>query len=653
MFAMKTVLLVTADASLRARLERSFADCSVFSAQNDADALRILQIVEIDTIFRDSPGPRRDLASFASRARELAPGALVIAVGADEEEAGAADFAIPRAFTQRDLDGAVRHVVDKHRLLREIAALRAQIAPAGPGSPAPAEPARDASALARILTEFSRVFAAGFDLPRVLEMFLDAIGELLRPTRLALLMPDEARRAYRVVAHRGLAPQVVSSARLPAGAGLAHWLAAQGRPARLQELSDPLVIRELRLLGGVVAAPLLTRGELVAILVVGQPVVGNGYGRQETEILFDLATHLATAVRDIILHHQLEQEKEFTERILAHMSSGVVTIGRDHRIGTLNRRAEEILGLQAAEVLQKDLRQLPSPLGDMLYETLVTGKSAPPTEIQLALRGLWLEVSTYPIYGEDPAPLGAVLVFEDRTAQKELAAQKRQAEQYQLLARVIARIADEIKNPLVSINTFVELIDERFDDPDFRKQFSAVVRRDVRRLLQVLEKLAGLVSGGELNFSTVDVHAVVDEVVTAIELSEESQGRHLHIDVSRAEAPQLVRIDTGQFRKALSYLVWHLAQHATGPEARVSISVTRHADGEGGHAVRLLIGSRTAAVPPEKLDRLFDPVQMVQESLIDVGPAVSQRLIEAVGGQLSVRRGRQELAFQVTLPAAR
>jgi len=262
-------------------------------------------------------------------------------------------------------------------------------------------------------------------------------------------------------------------------------------------------------------------------------------------------------------------------------------------------------------------------------------------------------VSTYPIYGEDPAPLGAVLVFEDRTAQKELAAQKRQAEQYQLLARVIARIADEIKNPLVSINTFVELIDERFDDPDFRKQFSAVVRRDVRRLLQVLEKLAGLVSGGELNFSTVDVHAVVDEVVTAIELSEESQGRHLHIDVSRAEAPQLVRIDTGQFRKALSYLVWHLAQHATGPEARVSISVTRHADGEGGHAVRLLIGSRTAAVPPEKLDRLFDPVQMVQESLIDVGPAVSQRLIEAVGGQLSVRRGRQELAFQVTLPAAR
>ena len=53
----------------------------------------------------------------------------------------------------------------------------------------------------------------------------------------------------------------------------------------------------------------------------------------------------------------------------------------------------------------------------------------------------------------------------------------------------------------------------------------------------------------------------------------------------------------------------------------------------------------------EKLQRLFDPVQMVQESLIDVGPAVAQRLVEALGGQLRLRQTRHELAFLVTLPA--
>src|SRR5207249_616843 len=213
--------------------------------------------------------------------------------------------------------------------------------------------------------------------------------------------------------------------------------------------------------------------------------------------------------------------------ILEHMSSGVITIGRDQRVGTMNRRAAEILDLPAQTVVGEDLRVLPSPLGDMLYDTLRSGRAVTGADLQLALRGLWLEVSTYPIRGDDPLPLGAVLVFEDLTAQKELATQRRQVEQTQLLTRVVARIADEIKNPLVSINTFIELIGERYDDPDFRKHFSSVVRRDVRRLVEVFEKLAALVTEGELNFTTVDVHTVVDDVVAAIQVADDSLGKPL------------------------------------------------------------------------------------------------------------------------------
>src|ERR1700741_3735354 len=75
--------------------------------------------------------------------------------------------------------------------------------------------------------------------------------------------------------------------------------------------------------------------------------------------------------------------------------------------------------------------------------------------------------------------------------------EKRAAEQLQLLTRVVARIADEIKNPLVSINAFMELIGERYDDPSFRLQFSSVVGRDVRRLVQIFDKLATLVNEGD------------------------------------------------------------------------------------------------------------------------------------------------------------
>jgi PAS domain S-box-containing protein len=647
-----TILLVTPDDALRNRLLGTLEDYSAFIAQSDAEALKILRLIDIDVVLRDCAGLPRGLEPFVARMKDVTPSALTIALGASEEEGDLTDFRLPPAFTQRDLDSALRQMQERLRLTREVATLRSTAtteprAPAADGG----DP-WDGAALARVLKEFTRAFAAGFDLPRVLDMFLDAVTELVRSTRVAILLPAADGRDYRVAAHRGLAPQLVESVRLPAGAGLAHWLAAQGRPARMPDLTDSTIIRELKLLQSVLAVPLLAHGELVAILVVGQPVVGSSYGRRETETLFDLAAHLATAIRDIALHHQLQREKEFTERILEHMSSGVITIARDQRVGTMNRRAEEILGLPAISVVNEDLRVLPSPLGDMLYETLRSARAVARIEVQLALRGLWLEVSTYPVRGDDALPLGAVLVFEDLTAQKELAAQKRQAEQTLLLTRVVARIADEIKNPLVSINTFIELIGERYDDPDFRKHFSSVVRRDVRRLVEVFEKLAGLVTEGELNFEAVDVNAVVDDVVTSIELSDDAPGKPLQLDVKRDADTPLVKVDATQLRRALSYLIWYLTRNSPPDQARVSITVGRHAEREGAETVRIQIASRTASVSPDKLHRVFDPVQMVQESLIDVGPAVSQRLVEAVGGRLDVRHGRNELGFVVSLPVA-
>jgi PAS domain S-box-containing protein len=649
---MTTVLVVTADSALRGRLRRSLGGFSVFEAASDADAVKTLRLVDVDLVLRESAGPSGALSTFVAGVRDIAPGALVIAIGPAGEEETSADFTVPDGFTAPELNAVLRHALDKQRLVREIGVLR-ETASASPAVRGPeATSSWDGPALARVLKAFSRVFAAGFDLRRVLETFLDAIGDVVRPTRMAVLLPDADGREFRIVAHRGLAPQIVQSVRLGAAEGLARWLAAQGRPAALGDLREADLVRELKLLQGVVATPLLAHGELVAILVLGQPVFGGGYARSEIETLFDLATQLATVIRDITLHQQLQREKEFSERILSHMSSGVITIGRDHRVGTMNRRAEEILGLSAPAVLQQDLRVLPSPLGDLLFDTLSSGRAQPRTELQLALRRLWIEVTTYVIRDAEGAPLGAVLVFEDLTAQKELATQRREADQFQLLTRVVARIADEIKNPLVSINTFVELIGERYDDPDFRRHFSAVVRRDVRRLVEVFEKLAGLVTEGELNFSTVDAYEVVTQLVEAIDLADDGVGKHLQVDLAPATEPQLVKVDAGQLRKALTYLVRYLTHNSASELAKISLSVGRHSDADGAQDVRILVGSRTATVSPEKLARLFDPVQMVQESLIDVGPAVSQRLVEALGGRLTVRQGRHELAFLISLPPA-
>ena len=669
---MKTVLLVTGDDALRSRLRRPLGDRSVFSAQIGPEALDALQLTEVDLIIADGSTGIRAFVEFAGRAREIAPGAVLIGIGDDDGVSEAADFRLAAGFDHRDLATVLRQAAERHRLVQELTALRLQ-APGRASDPdrrRPEAPDMSARALAQALKEFAKALAAGFDLRRMLDLFLDALGEIVRPSRSALLLVDEGRREYRIRAHRGLAPQIVESIRLPASAGLPRWLTRQGRLLRAGELrdADPAsreVARDLAVLQAVIAIPLLAHGELVAILVLGEPIFGGTYSREETEILFTLASQFGTAIRDIRLHHQVQHEKEFNEQILAHMASGVITIGRDEKVSTMNRRAEEILLLRGAEVVGHDLRVLPSPLGDLLYDTLSRGRSSPRTEIQLALRGLPLEVSAYPITGDASQPLGAVLVFEDLSAQKALAAEKRQADQFQLLTRVVARITDEIKNPLVSISTLMELLEERYDDSEFRHHFSTIVRRDVRRVVQVFEKLTSLVSEGGLNFELVDLRAVVDEMLAAVgatpaapagaaaalELIEEGSGKRLSFLLYRETSGQFIKADRGQLKKALSYLVWYLMHRSPGDHAKVSISMSR-SDDMAEHGVRLLLTSRTAEVGAEEMQHMFDPMHVVQDSLIDLGPAVSQRLVEAQGGRLQVRQARHELSFMISLPEA-
>jgi nitrogen fixation/metabolism regulation signal transduction histidine kinase len=196
----------------------------------------------------------------------------------------------------------------------------------------------------------------------------------------------------------------------------------------------------------------------------------------------------------------------------------------------------------------------------------------------------------------------------------------------------------------------MELIGERFNDPDFRQQFSSVVGRDVRRLVQVFEKLTGLVSQGELNFTTVDVNKVVDEAVAAVQVGDDVKRRGIDVHVTREPAALRVKVDPAQLRRALSYLMWYLGYNSS-ESGTVYVTVARQAEENGPDDVLVVVGARTV-VSAREIDRLFDPVRMVQENLIDIGPAVSQRIVEALGGRLTLRQGRHDLAFVMRLPAA-
>jgi len=678
---MTAALLVTTDENLGSRIRRELGNCSVFMAQGMDDALRVLGVTETDLVILDGTPARRELAHFVARARHLSPSAVVVCLQpADElasedwEDMDSADFLLLKPFTSQNLASVLRQADAKRGLLLELSALRARQSSAAAVMPESSStaPAPVSPIAAAVVKELARSHASGLDPSRVLESFLDAVGEMLKFSRAALLLPNDARSSFSVAAHRGLAGHLAREVRLAAGDGLPRWLEMHGRVIQAAEAARHAeqalareVARDLALLKAVVAVPLLAHGEIVAILTVGRRVTGAAYAAPELDLLFDLASQVASAIREIQLRQRLEYQRVYIEQILAHMSSGLITIDRQEKVSMMNRRAEETLGLGAREVLNRDLRLLPSPLGDLLYESLRTSRRLEHAEIQLAQPKLPLAVSTYPLVGHDDSPLGAALIFDDLSGAKRLAAERRQNELFELLTRVVARMADEIKGPLVSVRTFMELLDEQVDQVEFRQRFAAVAGRDVGRLLEVVEKISALVNDGEFKFEGIDAREMVEECLaelgaqTGAEVSDGKRivhftdwgsGKRASVSI-QAEGDELtVKGDRSQLKRAVTYLLWYLMRKSPGEESQLSISIAR-SNGVGA-SLHLLVSSRSAELDAGELDRIFDPLKAVEHSLIDVGPFISQRIIEAHGGRLQANQARREVSFPAELPLA-
>ncbi len=671
---MRTAALVTRDPKLAERLVRvlkgtlDLVQAPSLPLTPEPHASLPLDLVLLD--FASTHLDPEELAAVRSRHAPALLVGLLAPTGVGEPvtpEAAQCDLVVltglPDAILRSALDQAVRF----QKLDQEVRSLRRERARQEASAAPAAQNGGSGGSLGTVLKEMGKLLAAHFDLERVVDFFLDAITELVRPGRAALLLVDDERR-YRVRVQRGLDPALAEHVRLDATEGLPAWFRRHARPAMRVELErEPEWLdaaRELRVVGGEVAVPLWVQGKLVGILALGPRVTGQPYGGEDLERLFTLASQVAVALEDISLFNTVRAQHNFIEQVLAHLQSGAITIDAAGRVTLFNRRAEEILSVPRAEVLGHDLRALPSPLGDLLFETARDGRELRLQEVTLPRRPTFtLEVSTSRILGPNGATAGAVMILDDPAPRHLLHRERQTTQALDLLNRVLLRLTDEIKNPLVSIYTFLELLPERYDDPEFRDRFFAVVGRDTKHLISLVDKLIILAGEREYKLDFCDVRELVNDALADLALRFErakdaqdaaifllevpDRGDRLTAILYTPETGLVVKADREQLGKALGYLVRFLVDRVA-PDGRVAIHVL--ADPEDPRTVRLSILGKPAMLTPAERERLFSPLAIASERLLDVGPSVSQKIVEAHGGTLTVGGADGEIRFVLTLP---
>src|SRR3989442_7527896 len=154
-----------------------------------------------------------------------------------------------------------------------------------------------------------------------------------------------------------------------------------------------------------------------------------------------------------------------------------------------NRAAERLTALRAEAIRSESVSGLPEVLGTLLRTTLEDGQARTAPEIALHAGSTTRPVicTTSPLRDPGGAILGAVAVFSDLTPLKELEAERQRVERLAYFEVLASSIAHEIKNPVVAIKTFTQLVPRRLHDHAFLENFSRVVSREIERM----ERLGG------------------------------------------------------------------------------------------------------------------------------------------------------------------
>lgn len=201
---------------------------------------------------------------------------------------------------------------------------------------------------------------------------------------------------------------------------------------------------------------------------------------------------------------------------------------------------------------------------------------------------------------------------------------------YQGWRRLARSLSHEIRNPLVSIRTFAELLPEHFDDETFRARFTELVGKDVAHIGDVLTRLSSVAERDKPEAEAVDVSALIEALLE--ERRERiAQSRLLVLRELERDAP-LAWTDARGLQVAMAGLLDRAL--ASLPERGDLFVATRRLDRgpDGQPRLRILLRHHNPAGGSRGDERLaeFDPTSNVLEYVL------AETVVEASGGSLTI-----------------
>jgi PAS domain S-box-containing protein len=499
------------------------------------------------------------------------------------------------------------------------------------------------------ISQASRALSTTIALPALLERLGHVVDTTLRPEGYAIYLLDEEdgefRRAF-------VARSIGWRDPLPVDTALVTATAREGKPVFRDELGtgEP-ALAEMQRLGSEVVIALLAEERVFGLLAIGPKRSGDPYYSDDADLLTTLANQSAVAIRNAQTHQQVLEANEYIQKILATIESGVISVSTRGRIRLFNRAAEVMTGTPADGLRGQPIGHLRGPLAQLLEDTLADGQSR--SQIEMALpdaagQVVPLMCSTAPLRTSDGTLTGAVAVVSDLSRLKELEREKRRVERLAALEALASGLVHEIRNPLVAIKTFTQLLPSRVGDPSFGQDVARVTDREVSRIEDLLERLRTIAAPPSRSLVEVNVAEPLRATIELLRGQMEQRQMRLRYVADGPTRPVLG--DASQLEQLfLNVCLNALEAMETGGELTIRLADLCAA---GGTTLLVEVSDTGTGIAEDLLPNIFNPFVTTKARGSGLGLAICRSIADAHRATLVARNhiGRPGSTFTLEFP---
>ncbi len=217
------------------------------------------------------------------------------------------------------------------------------------------------------------------------------------------------------------------------------------------------------------------------------------------------------------------------------------------------------------------------------------------------------------------------------------------SESFAAVGEAAAYVSHEIKNPLMVIGGLARQVERTIEDGVAIKQKLQIIQNEVQRLENFLGDLRDFTRPPVPTKQQVNLNEIIQEVDALMQEQAKSQGVTLQERLDPNLPP--TEADPNQMKQVLLNLVKN-ALEAVDSGGRVTLS-----SGTDNQQVWFAVQDNGGGMPPEVLDKIFNPFFTTKEKGTGLGLAVIHKIVADHHGEISVNSTPdQGTSIRVNLP---